>query len=74
MTTIRGLRINSVDGGHYAVVIEERPGDVSVTIWHRVTRPDRALARLISSDRLDCAFHAACERVHAILYRMAHQE
>jgi len=72
MTTIRGLTINSMDGGHYAVVIEESPGDVSVTIWRRVTS-DRPLARLVSSDRLDCAFHAACERVHAILYRMAHQ-
>ena len=70
LETPRGLTINAAAGGHYAVVVEESPGDVLVMIWQRVRGSDRRLARLIHQLRLECPFDIACARVHAIIHSL----
>lgn len=65
MTRILGRTIESAAGGHYATVVEEQPGRVSAIVWRR---QHGCAAKRVDAWTLDCPFHIACDRVHAIVY------
>ena len=58
------LRIDAPDGRHYAVLDDTEEG-VAVAVWRTPTA--RFPGKLIGRRLIDCPWHVALDRVHAIL-------
>ncbi len=58
------MRIYSRDRDHYAALSDDHPGGVRVRLWYQ---PGGRMRRQVRSWVIDCPWHVALDRVHAIL-------